>query len=184
MATMSGLALGLLLTATAWGQAPSKDTPRSLSLGVIGLFSPEREADLRAVFAQVPKVKLTAIDYRYAEITVEFIPSQAFPGSNEKDWPALLDNLVRAASTNTFSLRRLSGVSHDELEPIEMRILGLDCKACSLAAHETVVKVEGVAAATVNFREARLVALVDPKRVTRARLVEALKRLEVQLPGE
>ncbi len=153
-----------------------------LTVRVTGLFAPDRVGDLRAVFKDVEGVTLAAIDYEYAEAAVEFVPSTAFPGTKADDLPKRLDERVKAASHRTFGVHLSSGVARDKLLTVEVRVAGLDCKGCALAAYEAVAKVDGVEAATVDFKDGRVVARIDPLRTNRAAIEAALKKRGVSLP--
>jgi hypothetical protein len=69
----------------------------------------------------------------------------------------------------------------DTLKLIEIPVAGLDCKACCLAAYESIYKLDGVERATASFREGRVTALVDPEKIDRSKLEDALKKRGVQL---
>jgi cation transport ATPase len=69
----------------------------------------------------------------------------------------------------------------EKLKSIEISVAGLDCKACALAAYESIYRLEGVERATVSFREGRVVAVIDPAKTDRAALEAALKKKGVQV---
>jgi copper chaperone CopZ len=178
------LGLSLLIPTLALADEPAKDAPHSVKYRITGLFSPDREADLRQVFTKLPDIKLVEVDFNNAEATLEYTPAKAFPNVKPADLIDRLDNAVKSASHQTFGVKPLSTVPHDKLETIEIRVRGLDCKACSLAAYEAINKLNGVEIATVNFREGRIVARVGPNKVTQAQIVEALKRMGVEVPAQ
>jgi copper chaperone CopZ len=62
-------------------------------------------------------------------------------------------------------------------------VLGLDCKACALAAYESIAKIDGVEQATASFRDGLVTARIDPARTSRAALEEILKKRGVTLKG-
>jgi copper chaperone CopZ len=148
---------------------------------VTGLFSPDREQDLREAVMQIPQVKLVDIDFKNAEATFEYDPAKAFPGAKPDQIVQRLDNALRSASHHTLGIKPLCTVPKEKLKVIEIRVAGLDCKACSLAAYEIACKVEGVERATVSFREGRLTAVIDPTRTDRAKIEAALKQREVMV---
>ena len=148
---------------------------------VTGLFSRDREADLKEAFDKIPTIKLMGIDYDNAEVTVEYEMSKAFPGAKPEEVVEHFDNLLKGASTHTFGVKPLRTTPMDQLTLVEIPIFGLDCKACCLAAYEIVYKLEGVERATASFRDGKMTALIDPKKTDRAKLEAALTAREVQI---
>jgi copper chaperone CopZ len=150
---------------------------------VTGLFAPDRVQDLREAVAGIPQVKLVGVDFKTAEATFEFDPAKAFPGAKPTEVMPRLDNLVRSASQHTFGVKPLCNVPVEKLKLVEIRVAGLDCKGCALAAYEAVAKLEGVERATASFREGRVTALIDPEKTDRAKLEAALKQHGVEVPA-
>jgi copper chaperone CopZ len=148
---------------------------------VTGLFSPDREQDLREVVQSIPQVNLVSIDFTNAEVTFEYDPAKVFPGAKPEERIQRFDNLLVTASHRTFGVKPLRSVPLDKLQLIEIPVAGLDCKACSLAAYEAVYKLNGVERATASFREGRVTALIDPAKIDRARLVDALEKRGVDV---
>lgn len=150
---------------------------------VTGLFSPDREQDLRSVLEQLPGITLQSLDYAHAEAVFQYDPAVVFKGTKPEDIVKRFDEKIRTASSSTFGIQSLYPAPHDKLQPVEIAVVGLDCKACSLAAYEAVAKIEGVAQATASFREGKVTALIDPARTNQAALEEALKKKQVPLPS-
>lgn len=148
---------------------------------VTGLFSPDREKDLRTLFAEWPEYKLSTVDFQYAEAVLEFDSGKLFPKAASDKVITALDNKVRGASQGTFGIKPLCMIPRDKLQRVEIKVEGLDCKACSLAAYEIVAKIEGVEQATSSFREGRITALIDPEKTQKTALEEALKKRGVTL---
>jgi copper chaperone CopZ len=149
---------------------------------VLGLFAPDRVKDLREDLARVPDVKLVAVDFDFAEMTIEFVPGKAFPGTPPKDFPAALDGKLGQASNYTFRVKPRSPVPRQKLRTVVIPVAGLDCKACALAAYEAVARVDGVEQATASFKEKKVTARIDPEKTSQAALEVALRRAEVQIP--
>lgn len=149
---------------------------------VTGLFMPEREQDLREAVAKIADVKLIRVDFKSAEAIFDYDPAKF-----GKPAQALqkLDSLLKSASSSTFGIKPLCTAPVEKLQLIEIPVAGLDCKACSLAAYESIYKIDGVERATASFRDGRVTALIDPDRTNRAALEAALKKKGVQLksPG-
>ena len=91
------------------------------------------------------------------------------------------DNLLKQASRHTFGIKPLCATSREQLTLLEIPVIGLDCKACSLAAYEAVYKLEGVEQATASFREGLVTAWIHPEKTDRAAVEEALLNRNVTL---
>jgi len=154
---------------------------------VTGLFSTDREADLRETMEKLPHIKLVSIDFKNAEAVFAYTPAKAFPGAVAK--PAELvkqfDNKLRSVSYGTFGIKPLRTMPLEKFKRIGIAVAGLDCKGCCLGAYEAVYKLEGVEMATASFREGLVVAWIDPEKTDRGKLEEALRKKSVQvLPTE
>lgn len=143
---------------------------------VTGLFMAEREADLKETFQKIPQMTLVAIDFKNAEITVEYVPAKVFPGAKPNQVIERFDNMVRSASNSTFGIKPVRTIPAEKLTRIEVPVEGLDCKACTLAAYEAVYKLDGVELAFASFRDGKVVALIQPEKTDRAKLEDALKK--------
>jgi copper chaperone CopZ len=148
---------------------------------ITGLFSTDREPDLREAVAKIPDIKLVSIDFQKAEATFEYDPPKAFPKMKPDQVMQKLDGLVKAASSHTFGVKPLRTMPREKLKWIEIPVAGLDCKACCLAAYEAIYKLDGVEQATASFRAGLVTALIDPAKTDRAKLEVALKQRGVQL---
>jgi copper chaperone CopZ len=148
---------------------------------ITGLFSTDRQQDLREVMEKIPQVKLVSIDFANAEATFEYDPAKLFPGVKPDQLIQKFDNLLRSASSHTFGIKPLRSMPLEKLQLIEIPVGGLDCKACCLGAYEAIYKLDGVERATASFREGKVTALIDPEKTDRAKLEAALKRREVQV---
>ena len=155
--------------------------PLTIKVRVTGLFSPDREADLRAILKQWPDCTLTSLDFDRAEAVFRFDPAQLFPQTKPEQIIARLDEKLRAASNSTFGVKPPSTTPRDKLKRIEIPVAGLDCKACCLAAYEIVANIDGVEQATASFKEGRITALIDPQRTDRAKIEAVLKQRGVTL---
>ena len=161
--------------------APSSARAESFKHQITGLFAPDREADLREALRDIPTIKIVRIDFATAEGTFEYDPKQAFPGAKPQQILEHFDSLVKNATHHTFGIKPLSQTPPEKLTPIEIAVVGLDCKACSLAAYEAIFKIDGVERATASFREGRVTALIDPTRTDRVALETALVNRGVTL---
>lgn len=151
----------------------------SFSWRVTGLFSRDREADLREVVKSFPNIQLEAVDFATAEARFRFDPATAFPGAKPEQILERLDNQIRHASRHTFGLKPLITLPREKLQFVEIRVAGLDCKACCLVAYEAIYKIDGVEQATASFRDGLVTAWIDPQKTDRAALEDALRKKRV-----
>lgn len=186
---------GLLAAATpaAWGDqrpatrpskpaaaAPAPAGRQTMVCGVVGLFAADREADLRAAVAALPDVQIVAVDFDHGEATFSYDPAAAgFKGAAPDKVVERLDQLVRNASGHLFGVRRRSAAAPDKLTKVEVDVAPLDCKACALAVHEMVCKLDGVSQAAVDMKTGRITATVDPDKADGDKIRAALKAREV-----
>ena len=149
---------------------------------ITGLFCPEREQDLRDVFVRkLPQFKLVNVDYDSAEAAFDYDPTKTFPGAKPEQFVERFDNELRNASRHTFGAKPLRTIPKDKLKLVEFLIVGLDCKACSLAVYESIYRLKGVEQATASFKEGKATALIDPEKIDRVEIEMALKQRGVQL---
>ena len=147
------------LAGPASGKRPSTRSP--------ACFRWRREADLREAFAKIPDVKLIGIDFKNAEVVLEYDPAKLLPKAKPEQMLQKLDTLLKNASNHTFGIKPLRTTPLEKLTLITIPVAGLDCKACCLAAYESVYKLEGVERATASFRERQVTALIDPAKTNR-----------------
>ena len=152
---------------------------QSIKFRVTGLFSPDREGDLRLAINKLPGLELISLDRENAEAV--FDPAKLFPGSKPEQNAENLDRLLKSVSSSTFGIKSSCSPPRDKLTTVEIRVLGLDCKGCCLAAYESIAEIDGVVQATVSFKEGRVTALIDPAKTDRGALETALKKRGVEL---
>jgi len=165
-------------TAVAEDSASEEKTVRHQ---VTGLFSPDRVDDLREVLKNLPEITLVSVDFETAEGVFRYNPATAFPNTRPEQIVERFDQKLRQVSRATFGIKPLCTTPRDQLQRIEIRIAGLDCKGCSLAAYEAVYRIEGVENATASFRDGLVTAWIHPDKVDRAALEEALTKKGVKL---
>jgi hypothetical protein len=158
------------------------DAEHTVALRVRGLFEPDQVADFRALMNLFPEAELESINLETAEASIRFAPDcELFRNAKPEQIVERIGNRVRQLSTNLFSLVPLSEIPREKLELVEFSIKGLDCKACSFAVYEILVRIEGVEQATASFRTAHASAFIDPSKTNRPALLEALKQRGVTL---
>ena len=168
--------LSVLVSGFALASCATAVEPTKLTVRVTGMFSPDREKDLRGVFAEWPEVKLGAVEFDRAEVVLTFDSEKLFPKVKPADVIARLDDRVRSLSNSTFGVKAVSTVPKEKLKRIEIPVAGLDCKACCLAAYEIVARMDGVEQATASFKEGRITALIDADKTDKATIEAALKQ--------
>lgn len=172
------------LTILSAADAPQSERP-PIKHQITGLFQPDREQDLKDLFEKradkFPGIKLVSIDFANAEATFDYDPAKVFPGAKPEQIVERFDNLLRDATRHTFGVKPLCPVERDKLKRIEIPVVGLDCKACSLAAYEMVYKLKGVEMATASFKTGKVTAWIDPEKIDQAEIEMVLKQRGVQL---
>ena len=168
------------LASVSRGKEPTPELVK-IKLRVTGLFSPDREQDLRDVMLKITDARLISIDYANAEAVFEYDPLKAFDKAKSDKIPERLDNAVRTNSFSTFSIKPLSATPKEKLQRIEIGVVGLDCKGCALAAYEAVAKIDGVDQATCSFKDGLVTAKFDPEKTNREALEAALVKARVEL---
>ncbi len=160
----------------------SATEPQPVTHRVTGLFSADRQDDLREVIKNhLPEVKLVSIDDQTSEVVFIYDADKLFNSPQPEQIAERFDNLLRTHSQGTFGIRPVCTIPKDKLKRIEISVVGLDCKGCCLAAYEAIYKIEGVEQATASFKEGLVTALINPELVDRAALEEALKKKGVTL---
>ncbi|MEA3210708.1 MAG: hypothetical protein QOE70_3765 [Chthoniobacter sp.] len=178
MTKLRALAVAVALLVVAFPACADEQTSRH---AITGLFSPDRETDLRTLVEKIPGLKLVSIDFDNAEAAFNYDPAQLFPGAKPEQVAELLDKMLKEASRATFGIKPLSTKPRDQLTLVEIPVVGLDCKACGLAAYEAIAKIDGVERATASFKDGLVTARIDPAKTNRAALEEALKKKNVKL---
>ena len=156
--------------------------PQPVTHRVTGLFSSDRQDDLREVIKNhLPEVTLVSIDDKTSEATFIYDADKLFNHPKPEQIVERFDNLLRTHSQGTFGIRPVCAIPRDKLKWIEIPVVGLDCKGCCLGAYEAIYKIEGVEQATASFKDGLVTALTNPELVDRAALEDALKKKGVTL---
>jgi hypothetical protein len=158
------------------------DGAHEVRLRLPGLFIPEQAESFRRQLEQFSEVRVEAVDYEAAEVTLRYAAaSDMFRNATPFQVVERLNGRIRQLSRGIFSVKPLGEVPHAGLERIEIPIVGLDCHACSLAVHDILTQVEGVEHATASFHDCCGVAWVNPAMVSRESLVRALRQRGVTI---
>ena len=175
------LAALCLLACSVFAADEKPAPPQNFTHRITGLFSPDRETALRTALEQVPGVALVSVDFAHAEGVFSYDPAIAFKGTKPEDITKRFDELLRNATRGTLGIAPLFTTPNEKLTRIEIPVIGCDCKACALATYEAIYKIDGVAAAAVDYKEGRVTALIDASKTTQPALEAALKKREVKL---
>lgn len=158
--------------------------PQPFTYRIFGMFSPDREADLKETAEKLTNIKLIAVDYAKAEATFEYDPKKAFPGAKPEQIEERLGNQLRDASRSTFQIKPKLAMPRESLQKLEIAVVGLDCKACSFAAYQAVMRLEGVEQCEVIFKQEKLTALVDGSKTDKAKIETRLKEMGLKIREE
>lgn len=171
----------LMLLATT---APADDAATNaepIRHRITGLFSVDREADLRAAMLSIPEIDLVSIDFDRAEAAFRYDAEKVFPGANAEQVIERFNNLLRNASNHSLGITPLCAMERDKLKFVEIAVGGLDCKGCSFAAYDAIYRLDGVEQATASFKLGLVTAWIDPAKTDRMTLESALTRRGVTL---
>ena len=143
------------------GHAADEPKPETITHRITGLFSPQREAALRAAMEKLPGVKLVSVDFEHAEAVFAYDAKVAFKDTKPEKVVERFNELLRNATRSTLGIAPLDPTPKDKLTRIEIAGTACDCQACALAAYESIFKVAGVTAATVDFKAGRISTSAD-----------------------
>lgn len=169
--------LTLLLALSGVEGVPT--APENVTHRVTGLFSREREPQLREAAKRMEEVQVVSVDFERGLAVFAYDPAKLFKGVKEKDYVQRFDQLLRQASSHTFGARPIGEVPWEKLARVEIPVAVLDCQGCELSAYEAIARIDGVEQATASSKEGKITALIDPARTSREALVDALKKRSV-----
>ena len=161
--------------------SPSAADPVPIKVRFAGVFSTEREKDLRALLKEWPEIELKSFDFESAEAELRVDAEKLFGKVKPADLIARLDGHLRQATQHTMGVKAPCEVPREKLKRVEIGVVGLDCKACCLALYEAVAKIDGVERATASFKDGTVTALIDPTKCDRAKLADAIVKRGVAL---
>lgn len=177
--------ISLLLCATGVvpvaAQEPALASPRTVRVRIVGLFAPERVDALREAARGIEEASLQEIEYETAHAVFEIRPDKNWKDVQAEKLAERIDQALRHATHSTIAAAPASETPAERLTETEIAAYGCACKACELAAYESLAKIEGVERATVSFRDSRIVVRFDSADTNRDALLEALKQRGVAL---
>ncbi len=179
--TRLALLCGWLVAASLSFAEDKPAAPQEVKHQVTGLFCPERVEDLHKAAKQLVDIELVSVDYATAEAVFRYDPAKVFNNATPEKTVERFDNQLRNASRHTFGIKPLCTTPREQLQFIEIPVVGLDCKACSLGAYEIVYKLDGVEQATANFKTGLVTAWIHPAKTDRKKLEEILVQRNVTL---
>jgi hypothetical protein len=155
---------------------------------VVGLCSPDRQDDLREAFKEVPNVQIASIDYDNAECTLRFdLAKLGFDPKKPPDDDKVLTQLanrLHGVTHGLFTLKARCALPKDKLQHLDIKIGILDCKGCRLGTYYSIARMDGVEQANLIAKPSEISAWIDPAKVKREALIDALKKARVDLPAE
>ena len=155
--------------------------PQVFKHRITGLCCREREADLRETVEKMRGVGLIGIDFENAEAAFAYDPAKLFPQAKPSEANGHFHHLLASASFHTFGIKTSLTIPVERLTLLEIPVVGLDCKGCSLGAYESIYLIDGVEYATASFKDGRVTARIDPGKINLSALKAALKAKGVQL---
>ena len=157
---------------------------------ITGLFQPDRIEDLRRQAGTLRgnekespgEVRLADVNYETAVATFAYDPdSKRFKGAKAEQVFERIGNLLQGATKNTFKIFPVSVLKPEQQKSERIAVAGLDCKGCAYGAYRVVAAIDGVERATVDFKEGRVTAWIDPTKTNRDALIAALKKARVEV---
>lgn len=135
--TFSRWVLVAMIAASQLGAAATQPATgvRKVVHRVTGLFSRDREADLREALLKLPGVELVSLDFDHSEGTFAYDPAKAFPGTKPDKIIERFNQELLNASHHTMGIKAVCATPRDKLARIVIPVEGLDCRACCLAAY-------------------------------------------------
>lgn len=182
----AGRWFGVVFGAILLGEAASlgaDGTPQEVTVRyrIVGMFSPEREADLREAAKKMAEVALAEVDYAHGEGSFTYDSSKILKGAKPEQVQAHVENLLKNASNHTFALRALSTIPREKQSRLEIAVGVLDCKACGYGLYLAVMNAPGVEQAQVDVKKGLIAVWIDPEKTDRSKLVDMLKKREVRI---
>lgn len=157
---------------------------------ITGLFQPDRIEDLRRQAGTLRgnekdspgEVRLTDVNYDTAVVTFAYDPeAKPFKGAKADKVSERIGNLLQGATKNTFKIFPVSALKPEQQKSERIAVAGLDCKGCAYGAYRVIATIDGVERATVDFKEGRVTAWIDPAKTNRDALIAALKKARVEI---
>jgi hypothetical protein len=188
LTTMSGTArlsqiicLATLLISAVHAADEKPPQPVTVKFRIVGLYSTERQEDLREAAKKMTDIALTEFDYASGEGTFTYDSSKILKNAKPEQVQNHIDSALRNVSNRTFGVKPLSTIPREKLQRVDIKVEVLDCKACGFGLYNMVSSAPGVEQAFANYKEGIVVAWVDPEKTDKAKLVDVLKKREVQV---
>lgn len=141
------------------------DDQHAVQVQVTGLFLADRVDDFAKLLQAFPDMRLRRIEFESGLATIAYAAqSPLFRGAKPEQIIERINDRVRHPSNHTFGVKLPSSTPRDQLDRIEIPIVGLDCKACSMAVYEIVTRIDGVERATASFRIGRAGAWINREK--------------------
>ncbi len=156
----------------------------TLTVQVTGLFMRDRVDAFRALLQQVPEVRLLELDFETAQARLAYDPEcDLFRGVQPTQLIERCHNRLQQLSRSTLGMRAVSSVPREQWKKLDLQIAGLDCMACSYAAYDALIRIEGVEQATASFRDGKATAWYNAAVTNQELIVMTLKQRQVVVTG-
>lgn len=185
---LAGL-LSIVILAGVGARAAEDEKPAEkvrVTYRIHGLFCPERAEKLRTLFVEeLPDIKVLEVDSLRGEATFEFEPVAALgppaKTANAEQLRVLFNRKVDVANQRKYPnwptvFVAMPWSPPDKLQHVEIPLEGLDCEACALLMHQSLLAIAGIEHAQVSFREGRAIVLVDPAKFNELAVREYLQQ--------
>lgn len=164
---------------------PLTGNVRTIRVQVHGLFIPEQLEVFRVRMQQMNQAGLESVDFDTAEAAIQIsVDGDLFRNTNDEQAIQRLNERMQHVSRGLFAIKPLSPIPASERQAIDFQIVGLDCKACSLAVHDILNRQEGVIHAKASFRDGIARAWIDPSKTDRAKVLDGMKKAGITVREE
>lgn len=157
----------------------------TFNVQVTGLFVRDRVDAFLDLLKKVPEVRLQNLDFDKSEARFAYDPEcDLFRNAQPAQVIERCHNRIQQLSRSTLGVRAVSSLPREQWQRLELQIAGLDCMACSYAAYDVILRIEGVEQAMASFRDGKATAWYNPSVTDRDRIIAAMKQRQVVVLGE
>lgn len=166
------------------------ETPKPLSFPpenqievvVNGLFIPEQTDRLHTMIQEIEDLRILNLDPATAIVTFHYsLDKNRFRSDSPQQVIDQLNQILRHQSNGIFSAKALVAEPANTIQQATFPIVGLDCKACSLAVHDVLIGIEGVIHAKADFQLGSASAWYNSDRCSETVIAEKLEQQGITL---
>ncbi len=149
---------------------------------VNGLFIAEQTDRLRTMVQEIEDLRILNLDPTTAQVTFQYsIDKNRFRSDSPQQVIDQLNQILRQQSSGIFSAKAMVPEPATKIQQATFPILGLDCKACSLAVHDILISIDGVIHAKADFQRETATAWYDSDQCSDTAIAEKLQQQGVTL---